>query len=355
VIHIGNDILFSVFDPLKGPEILYTSLESTSTARTIAIKSFIAIGAMERSMDFKPRHAAIPLPSLEKIVFYYLFGVREEGASNKIFATIAYSSDSDVSTDFYRFVPELQEQVVKVVTKIQESFIFDKNNPTISQDLINIISGLKNIKPRVPRSDAISELKFEDFKGADIQFLLDYFPDNLDKVLYSLLLEKPILIVGEIKDLIKKVITTLEYLVPHRMMSNEFLTSYVDPKNKDILICSPRVSFIKKFKGITTVNIIQRKIESKERAAASLKNMLQTLKIVPKEKQEQFIRVYIDKILAKTTELMDLCERTEMSKEEIHDFRENLQADELNIIISMVKKLAPQFEGKLFHFARSLF
>ena len=355
MIQIGNDILFSVFDSLKGPEILYTSLDSASTARTIAIKSFIAIGAMESSMDFKPRHAAIPLPSLEKIVFYYLFGVREEGTSNMSFATIAYSSDSDVSTDFYRFVPELQEQVAKVVSKIQEQFIFDKNNPMISQDLIDAISGLKDIKPSIPKSDDISKLKFEDFKDADIQFLLDYFPDDLDKVLYSLLLEKPILLVGEIKGLIKKIIATLEYLVPHRIISNEFLTSYVDPRNKDILICSPRVSFIKKFKGITTLNIVQRKIESKEKAAVSLRNMLQTLKIVPKEKQDQFIRIYIDKILAKTTELMELCERTEMSREEIRDFRENLQPDELNIIISMVKKLAPQFEGKLFHFARSLF
>ncbi|MHA2325619.1 MAG: hypothetical protein ACXACB_09480 [Promethearchaeota archaeon] len=354
VIHIGTDILFSVFDSLKGPVILYTSLDAATTARTIAIKSFIAIGAMEKSMDFKPRHAAIPLPSLDKIVFYYLFGVKEAGSSNMSFATIAYSSDSDTSTNFYRFVPELHKHVELIVAKIQANFIFDRANPTISQELMQTISKLKNISPEISSSE-VSPLKFEDFKDADIPFLLDYFPEDLDKVLYALLLEKPILLIGEIKDLIKKVVATLEYLVPHRMISNEFLTTYVDPKDKDILICPPRVSFVKKYKGITKMDIVHRKVESKEKSATSLQNMLQTIKIAPKEKQEQFIRIYIDKLLAKTTELMELCERTDMSREEIRKFRENLPGDELNIIISMVKKFAPQFEGPLFHFARSLF
>ncbi len=306
-------------------------------------------------MDFKPRHAAIPLPSLNKIVFYYLFGVREEGSSELSFATIAYASDSDASIDFYRFVPDLHKEVEQVVAKIQEKFIFDRNNLVISQELIETISKLKEVKPEITSSETVSKLNFEDFKEADIPFLLDYFPQDLDKVLYSLLLEKPILLLGEIKDLIQKVVATLEYLVPHRLISNEFVTSYIDPKNKDILICSPRVSFVKKYKGITTMNIVQRKVESKEKPAASLQNMLQTIKLAPKEKQENFIRIYIDKLLAKTTELMELCERTDMSREEIRKFRADLQADELNIIISLVKKLAPQFEGKLFHFARSLF
>ena len=111
---------------------------------------------------------------------------------------------------------------------------------------------------------------------------------------------------------------------------------------------------MKKYKKITNINLESRKITSKFKDFPSLVNLIQTLSIAPRDNQEPVIKQYIGKLLGKTTKLIELCEREQMSRDEINDFRSNLNADELNIVISMVRNYAPQFDNKLFHFARSL-
>jgi hypothetical protein len=134
----------------------------------------------------------------------------------------------------------------------------------------------------------------------------------------------------------------------------EYIMNYTDPKSKDILICSPHVNFLKKYKNITNVHVESRKITSKVHNLPSIGNLIHTLSIAPKETQELVVKQYIDKLLGKTAQLMELCEREQMAKEEIQNFRRDLNYDELNIVISMVRNYAPQFESKLFYFARSL-
>ncbi|MFW9905508.1 MAG: hypothetical protein ACFFFH_14295 [Candidatus Thorarchaeota archaeon] len=364
-----NDVVFSVFDRRKGPVILYSSLDSPDSAKKIAVRSFIAIGAMEEQADLSGKHAVVPLPALNKIAFYYMFKVdrKEKSDEPPLWATIGYMNESSESIDFYRTLPIIQENIQRIVELIQKNFSYSDHDNKLSTVIIKSISSLQtlqeeSIKPtpiptsepaEVPPEVAAPEVSYEDFKIGDLSFLFEYFPADLDKVIYALLLEEPVLIIGDIRDIVQKVVASLEFLVPHRLLTKQYLTTYLDPKDKDILICSSHVNFLKKYKNLVNVNVDKRKVDSRIKGLPSINNLINTLQIAPKNTQKTVINTYIDKLLAKAAKLMELCEKEQIGREEIHIFRSDLRGDELNVVIALVQKYSPQFEDKLFHFARS--
>lgn len=46
--------------------------------------------------------------------------------------------------------------------------------------------------------------------------------------------------------------------------------------------------------------------------------------------------------------------KNQINQDEIKEFRANLDGSELNVIISMVLNYSPQYNNKLYYFARSL-
>ncbi|MHA2224896.1 MAG: hypothetical protein ACXAC8_06815 [Candidatus Hodarchaeales archaeon] len=364
-----SDVFLSVFDHKKGPVLIYSSLDSKEIAQKIAVRSFIAIGAMEESHDLSGKHAVVPFPSVNKIAFLYMFEIEKNDPApnekNTCWATIGYLSESSSSIDFYRSLPNIQGIIPNVVEPIQKSFKYSKQDNTLSNEIIESFSLLREPIPDKTKEEldtkititmpdeTSSELNYEDFKQGDLTFLFDYFSENLEKVIYALLLEEPVIIIGDIKDLIQKVVSSLELLVPHRIMKKKYLTTYIEPEKEDLLICSSHLKFLKKYKNYTTVNMVTRHITSKV-SCPSIGDLLHALKIAPTVTQKTLIRNYIDSLLSKTAELMELCEKDQINHEEIKFFRGNLKADELNIVISIVRHYAPQFESKLFYFARSI-
>lgn len=363
-----NDVIFSVFDRKKGPVILYSSLDSPDSSKQIAVRSFIAIGAMEEQADLSGKHAVVPLPGLNKIAFYYMFKVDRKEISDErpLWATIGYMNESTESIDFYRTLPLIQENIQKIVELIQKNFSYSDRENTLNKIIIKSILSLQTLQEEsiapvpvpesaeVPQADKVPEVRYEDLKIGDLSFLFEYFPEDLDKVIYSLLLEEPVLIIGEIRDILQKVVASLEFLVPHRLLIKKYLTTYIEPRGNDLLIGSSHINFLKKYKNLTYVNVDKRRIDSKIRGVPSINNLINTLQIAPKETQKTVIHAYIDKILAKVAELMELCEKEQIDRGEIYNFRGDLKGDELNVVIALVRKYAPQFEDKLFHFARSL-
>ena len=366
---LQNDVIFSVFDRKKGPVILYSSLDSPDSAKKIAVRSFIAIGAMEEQSDLSGKHAVVPLPALNKIAFYYMFKVdrREKSDEPPLWATIGYMNESSESIDFYRTLPVIQENIQRIVELIQKHFSYSDRDNTLNKVIIESISSLQtlqeeSIQPEpipepaaVPQEVTTQEITYEDFKLGDLSFLFEYFPEDLDKVIYALLLEEPILIIGDIRDIVTKVVASLEFLVPHRLLTKKYLTSYIEPKSNDIMICSSHVNFLKRYKNYVNVNVDKRKIDSKIKGVPSINNLINTLQIAPKDTQKTVINTYVDKLLAKAAKLMELCEKDQIGREEITVFRSDLKGDELNVVIALVRKYAPQFEDKLFYFARSMF
>lgn len=363
-----NDVIFSVFDHKKGPVILYSSIDSLDSAKKIAVRSFIAIGAMEEKQDLSGKHAVVPLPALNKIAFYYMFRVdrKDTKESPSCWATIGYMNESSESIDFYRTLPVIQEHIQKIVELIQKNYAYSEKDTKLKKVIIESIASLQTpiqekaraiVTPSttVPMQDVrTTEVAYEDFKIGDLAFLFEYFPEDLDKVIYSLMLEEPVLVIGDVRDLIQKVVASLEFLVPHRLLKKQYLTTYIDPKDQDLLVCSSHVKFLKKYKNETHINVDKRDVTSRIKGVPSIYNLITTLQIAPKETQQTVIRTYIDNLLAKAAELMELCEKEQINSHEIRNFRGDLKSDELNIVIAMVRRYAPQFEDKLFHFARSL-
>jgi hypothetical protein len=357
---VQNDVLFSIFDPQKGPIILYSTISSHEISRKIVMKSYVAIGALEDKSDLEAKYALLPLPSFDRIAFYYMFRIQsKDPESENMYATITFAQNSSAAINFYRSLPEIQKKVLDSVTHIQDRYIYTKEVSKIDNEVKSILESLLALKtpefeisPPLPSTETIV---FEDPNQETLNFLLEYFQDGIEKVIYSLLMEEPILILGNVKEIVDKIINSMKLLVPHRLLAVEYALSYVDPKKKDLLICSPQVNFLKKYKNITNVNVHSRKIIKKSRELPSLGNLIHTLKIAPSETQKTVIHDYVNKLLAKTAQLIELCEQEEIGREEIQTFRADLQADELYIVISMVKRYTPQFETKLFHFARSLY
>ncbi|MHA1976407.1 MAG: hypothetical protein ACW98F_01875 [Candidatus Hodarchaeales archaeon] len=355
-----NDVLFSIFDPQKGPIILYSTISSQEIAKKIVMKSYVAIGAMEEKIDLESKYALLPLPSYDRIAFYYMFKIQNQDlGAEKVYATITFAQNSSATINFYRSLPEIQKMVLDSVNHLQESFTYTKNSLTLNNEVKAILESLSAMKPVKETSTPIPSTEtivFEDPNSGTLNFLLEYFQDGLEKVIYSLLMEEPILVLGNVKEIVDKIVNSMEILVPHRVLSKEYVLSYVDPKNKDLLICSPNVNFLKKYKDLTIVDVQSRKISKKKsRELHSMGNLIHTLKIAPSETQKSVIHNYIDNLLAKTAQLIELCEQEQIGREEIQTFRAELQPDELFVVISMVKRYTPQFETKLFHFARSLF
>lgn len=325
---------------------------------------------MEEQTDLSGKHAVVPLPGLNKIAFYYMFKVERKETSDEppLWATIGYMNESTESIDFYRTLPIIQEHIQKIVELIQKNFSYSDHDNTLNTVIIESISSLQtlqeeSVKPTpgpmpeptiIPQEVTTPEVSYEDFKIGDLSFLFEYFPEDLDKVIYALMLEEPVLIIGNIKDIVQKVVASLEFLVPHRLLTKKYLTTYIDPKGNDILICSSHVNFLKKYKTFVNVNVDKRKIDSKIKGVPSISNLINTLQIAPKNTQRTVIKTYVDKLLAKAAKLMELCEKEQIGRGEIYNFRGDLKGDELNVVIALVRKYAPQFEGKLFHFARSL-
>ncbi|MFW9993162.1 MAG: hypothetical protein ACFFD4_14055 [Candidatus Odinarchaeota archaeon] len=356
----GVDVIFSVFDDLKGSVVLYSSIDSPGVSQNIAVKSFIAIGAMEQDQDLSSRHAVLLLPDVKKIAFFYMFRVStvEPAESSTTWATISYMHNSSSSENFYKSLPTLQDSIVRVVTIIQKNFSYSESETKLDSAVVESINALRTgapVKEMIAVPEEVKKAKEavpETVEEGDLGFLFEHFPKDIGKLVYSLMLEEPVLIISDTRDVVQKVISSVALLVPHRFLSSEYALNYIDPKGKDIVICSSSASFLKKYKGMTTVDVDGRKITSKTKGVPSIDGLISIVQSAPKWSQASFIHKYIDGLLAKAAELIELCEREQVGREDIRAFRENLKTDELNIVISMVKGYAPQFESKLFHFAR---
>lgn len=235
------------------------------------------------------------------------------------------------------------------------SAIFDELKPTLKNIVLTRPESTKTkVSPDVKaRSQEISEKIFE---TGDLDFLFQYFRDNLGKIIYTLLLEEPVVLFGEIKDILNKVTESLALLVPHRVLQRDYATTYLDPKERDLIICSSNVNFLKRYEKdkITRVDIDNRKIYSKFKQTPSVDNLIHTLQIAPGETQETVLHGYIGRLMTKSGDMMRLVQQDSISKAEIREFRGDLQADELNVILSKVRKASPLQKDKLFHFARSI-
>jgi hypothetical protein len=227
---------------------------------------------------------------------------------------------------------------------IIDTSIFEELKPKIKEIILNYIRSFHRFqKPKEVQPEG------------EIEFLSQFFIKGVGKVIYSLMLEEPILVVGDVKDIVQKVTSAIPSIIPNRRLEIEYAYNYIDPSNKDIIVCSSQANFLNKFKDITLVDVDNRRITSKIKDVPSIDNLLNTLQIIPRNKQKGILEDYLNNLLMKRDELTAVCQNANISREEIKKFREDLKPDELNLIISIIKRNHPELTDKLFHFARSSF
>ncbi|MFX1516396.1 MAG: hypothetical protein ACFFC6_08805 [Promethearchaeota archaeon] len=220
--------------------------------------------------------------------------------------------------------------------------IFEELKPTIKEIILKNITSFERV------------LKHEEVQiEGNIEFLSQFFTKGIGKMIYSLLMEEPILIVGDVKDIVQKVTSAIPSIIPNRRLKVDYAYSYVNPSNKDLIVCSSHANFLHKYRNLTLIDVDNRRITSKIKEVPSIDNLLNTLQIIPREKQSKILEDYIYNLLEKTDELTTVCQKENISREEIRQFREDLKPDELNLIISIIKRKNPELTDKLFHFARS--
>jgi len=353
---VENDVLFSIFDDKKGPLVFYSTLDSEEAARTIAVKSFITIGSMEEKSNLNHKQAILPFPNLKKIAFFHMFQINRKDMDldkkNTCWVTLSYLEDINESENFYQKIPLLEKECFKTAKMIQKSFQYSNQNFELDQRIIDSFDTLKRFK--ADSRSTTETLRFEDIRHEDLMFLIEYFSADLAPIIYSLMLEEPLIIISDIKEIVDRVVNSLNILVPHRLLSHEYIIQYTDPSARDLLICSSHVNFLNKYSNITQIHVDKRKVISRKKNLSSVENLIKTLKIAPQELQTKIYHKFLDKLLHKVTILIELCEREQVTREEISNFRKDLQSDELNIVISIVRNYAPYFQDKLFHFARGV-
>lgn len=353
------DVIFSVFDPHKGPIVYFTSLKSVEIAKKAAVKSFIAIGGTEQNVDLSTKQAVLSLADVQKIAFFYMFKINmEHSAPNSkpdCWAVLGYTHDSAKSIHFYRSIPLIEKQISKTAKIIRDKFTYSDQITKLDNTLTDLISALRSPDLlQEPEAKPVLDLNFEDIEGGDLSFLIEYFSKDLAKIVYALMLEEPVVITGDVKTLISKLVSSITIMLPHRPLVNEYITEYTDPKGKDIIICSGNAKFLKKFKGIAIADVVSRKVKYRIKSFPSIEELLNTLRVSPKDTHKPIIHTYVDKLLSKVAELMELCEPDQIDRSQIRNFRSDLKGDELNLVIQMVKNYAPQFQDKLMYFARSM-
>jgi len=353
------DVIFSVFDPQKGPIVYFTSLKSMEIAKKAAVKSFIAIGGTEQNVDLNTKQAVLSLAAARKIAFFYMFKVYMEHSdpNNKpeCWAVLGYTHDSAKSINFYRSIPLIEKHMSKTAKIIRNKFTYSDQITKLDKSLTDLINALRSPDLlKEPEAEPVLDLKFEDVEAGDLSFLIEYFSKDLAKIVYALMLEEPVVIAGDVKTLISKLVSSISIVLPHRPLMKEYTTEYIDPTGKDIIICPGNAKFLKKYKGILVVDVVNRKVNYRIKGFPSIEELLNTIRVSPKDTHKPIIHTYVDKLLSKVAKLMELCEPDQIDRSQIRDFRSDLKGDELNIVIQMVKNYAPQFEDKLFHFARSI-
>lgn len=283
-------------------------------------------------------------------------------SSDDVFSVLALEKKINVNF-WYPTLLRVQQIVEKQYKEYRKdemiinTTVFEKLKSRLHELILSGVNDYNGFQKKLEHSEGnqITSVVIEDkYKEGDLEFLFQYFSEGLGKLVYTLFLEEPVLIIGDIKELVQRAIASIELLVPHRLLSKDYVAEYTDPAGKDLIICASRVNFLNIYKDITKVDLVNRKITSMIKSAPSVDNLIYTLKITPIAEVNTVIHRYVGKLISKTGELMELCQKEEISKEDILKFRGDLKVDELNVVISKVQKSIPQFKDKLFYFARSL-
>ncbi|MFW9992099.1 MAG: hypothetical protein ACFFD4_08545 [Candidatus Odinarchaeota archaeon] len=339
------DIIFSVFDNELGPiPIFSTKKGDYNFGLKIAFKSQLTLSMIDID-KFESTEAVLPFPDIKKIAYVYLFVIKTPfSPRTESIASLSYVINVDDQLDLYKRIPILRKQVTSIASTIMEEYTYRKKE-ALSEKMINLItsygsdltSGIDTMESEL----TAKKIRMRESKEGNLDYLLKKINKGLDTAMHALLVENPVVVVGDDPIRVSIVVGSLELLVPFKIVRKiDFTVSYINPKEADIIGTDESLGKVYSKKGLVCVKVDKGKVEGGKKSKY-LNNFLKELKKLNEEEAKNLIEKEISTILSKAHELTEICNVSQPSEEEIKNFRKQLASDELELILAIATNYNP--------------
>ncbi|PWI49093.1 hypothetical protein CEE45_02820 [Candidatus Heimdallarchaeota archaeon B3_Heim] len=205
---ISERIVFSVFDKIKGPTVIYSTMKRQERAKKVASRSFVALGFSNK--DFDITELTLPILSDKSVqtdmafsLFFRLPIQENLKETEPAVACLSWIVPMNMATNFYVKIPSIRAKGGKIIEAIQANV---RDHGIIESELTRqIIKGIATIGSVTSREESqviirsksdVPTLKAESV-GAGFTFLRSIPKKALHFLMQGAILGEPILIIGD--------------------------------------------------------------------------------------------------------------------------------------------------------------
>ncbi|NHJ46466.1 MAG: hypothetical protein FK733_01640 [Asgard group archaeon] len=231
------------FDDQLGPGCLYSSGLDNKFAQKVCMKSHLSTLSLSSQASVSTDdyvESVIPFVDEGFIAFSTFFFIKDDTArGGKRTLGIVTLVDRSQQLSLYKSIPELAATIRDIASdlaklgdpkeKLSDQIIDKLNQLTNMESLsVNFDIGMESvelIKQRLAEIEKTPEKTKPTSLDMDgnFEFLFEKIPDDLDKVIFALLKNERIVIVGE-ENAISLILATLKWFLPHKKLYNDLWT-----------------------------------------------------------------------------------------------------------------------------------
>ncbi|MFW9992749.1 MAG: hypothetical protein ACFFD4_11935 [Candidatus Odinarchaeota archaeon] len=342
------DVIFSVFDQRLGPIPVFSTRKDEEFILKIAFKSQLTLSMLDSATQkIETAEAVLPFPDIGKIAYIFLFGVKSiEGTHTECVASLSYTEDITEQMNLYRKIPLLKKQAINISKVLALEYEYGGRGQKLSKKLEVLINSygdsLDDEMDHIETEYADKKIRIRDSKEGSVDFLLKTVKKGLDGVIYSLVVEKPIIVFGHHAE-VPLVVGSLELLVPFKILRKiDYTMTYVDPRDADIIGMDERLVkyYSVKDNHITLINVKKGKAEGPFKSKY-ISNFIKELQKVDEQQARLLIEREISKALSSANKLIEICNVANPSREEISGFKKNIEPDVMELILAIATNYNP--------------
>jgi len=202
---IPDVYVLSIFDKVKGPSVVSSTMEQHEKAKDVALRSFVAMGFSHE--DFDVAELILPIFSdnfvQTDIAFSLFFRIllpgEEQMEEDPNIACLSWIVPYETATSFYAKIPAIRERGAMIIEAIRTRL---KKQGIIEAELTNLIKNGIEVTGHAKAPEIIvtkSEIPNFTAKDADAGFMfLKSIPQKeLTQLMQAAILGEPILIIGD--------------------------------------------------------------------------------------------------------------------------------------------------------------
>lgn len=349
------EIYFSVFDYYLGPVSVFSTTDDENLANNIALKSQLTMALTENSL-VNEIDAILSFPDFHRIAYIFVFRIQaisNDSNKNTSLAALSYVLDYKYQMDLYSVAPFLKEQAKSASAILKSEYIYihdDINNGplTLSPKLSSVVQEFGSSEMLQSYLDKIQNSTHNPKYKGSITYLIETFPKNLDILLYGLVSNWPIIIIGH-EVIIPVVMECIQLLIPFKLLKYQVYTkTYLNSQDYDMIGIDDE-SLYKEYakQNIISVNIIKREISgpSQSKYFQLLIKRVKDEKLT-EEQSKELIHKEMETILAKASEIIELCNTIQFSQEFFTKLTRSTDKELLQLALKIVSQYSPTIMAK---------